>query len=172
LLVALATVGILTGLVLSAVQRVRSAAARTDCQNRMRQLAIGLHAAHDLLGRLPPGHRSAGHPDRMRFSGWPTALLGALEQGRLAADVRAAYAADPNPFHSPPHTARSRVVRAFICPADDRTARPQIDPVTGKAVALLSYLGVSGRNGGSGDGLLYQDAGTRLSDVADGTSNS
>ena len=171
LLVVIAIIGILIGLILSAVQNVRTAAARLDCQNRMKQLALALHNYHDSKGSLPPGHRTFLHPDRLAFTGWPLSILPELEQSGLDSVARNAFRTIPIPFVDPPHTPFSTVVPAFICPSDSRTRSTQIDPVLLKPVALLSYLGVAGTNSTSIDGLLYQDSRHRLLDATDGTSN-
>ena len=171
LLVVIAIIGILIGLTLSAVQNVREAAAKLDCQNRMKQLALALHNYHDNRGALPPGHRSLTHPDRLAFTGWPLSILPELEQSGLESVARNAFRTEPIPFVDPPHTPFSTIVPAFICPSDSRTRSTQIDPVLMKPVALLSYLGVAGTNSTSKDGLLYQDSRHRLLDATDGTSN-
>lgn len=61
LLVVISVIGMLVGLLLPAVQAARESARRTQSQNNLKQIGLGLHNYESALRVLPPGYVSDGN---------------------------------------------------------------------------------------------------------------
>jgi len=171
LLVVIAIIAVLMGLLLSAVQQARAAAARAKCLNNLKQIGLAFQMYHDTYGSLPPGFRSLTATQPEPWSGWPLSLLPYLEQSALYANALIAYQKSQNPFVNPPHTGLATVMPTYVCPSDAFSASVQWAPASQLFVAFTDYLGVSGTNFSTHDGVLFPDSHVRVADITDGTSN-
>jgi prepilin-type N-terminal cleavage/methylation domain-containing protein/prepilin-type processing-associated H-X9-DG protein len=123
LLVVIAIIAILIALLVPAVQKVRAAAARTQCINNLKQIGIATHAFHDANKALPPGELTyAGSTPPSAIS----TILPFIDGGNIQFD----YTVDLNLGGSAGtknDVARLAQVTAFLCPADNSSGF-QVDP--------------------------------------------
>lgn len=163
-------IGLLMGLLLAAVQKVRSAAARTRCQNNLRQIGLAFHNAAGSTGQLPSGHRLPLSTEPFPDTGWPLALLPYLEQDAVSQQATQAFGITRSWTQAAVHPGLASLLPVYDCPSDDRTAAVQVPQKHLFRVALLSYLGVAGTASDVSDGMLYPGSRSRLADITDGTS--
>lgn len=167
LLVVIAIIGILIALILPAVQKVRAAALRAECLNNLKQIGLAAHQHHDAAKAFPAGMRGLGP---LKFSSWLAALLPYIEQGGLWQITEDAYQQSSSPFKNPPHVGLATAIRIYSCPADGRAEQRGMAPIDKFLVAFTNYLGVSGKDLTTLDGILFRDSHVRMADITDGMS--
>src|SRR5213076_318195 len=92
LLVVIAIIAILIGLLVPAVQKVREAAARLQCENNLKQWGLAMHNYHDANKKFPLGSR-AGPRQTWMMHVWPY-----IEQGVLSTGINL----NTQDFYTPP----------------------------------------------------------------------
>jgi prepilin-type N-terminal cleavage/methylation domain-containing protein/prepilin-type processing-associated H-X9-DG protein len=176
LLVVIAIIGILIGLLLPAVQRIRDAANRIACANNLKQIALALHNYHDTHGQLPPSQRPP-QPGSVRHR-WTTYLLPFFEQENLRNEYNLAFSWG-NPVNLPGTSTRLKVMTCPATPNPDRLdSQPEgtWNPIaaTGDYSAITHVdlrLYHAGYVDTYGPGMMPKNSNPRFADVTDGLSN-
>ena len=190
LLVVIAIIGVLIGLMLPAVQKVRETASRLKCKNNMKQIGLALHNYHDRAGQFPPGYTSAAtNFDAGPGWGWAAHILPELEQDNLhrLIDFTKPITAPGN--HD---VARQANVSFLRCPSDPRQDPIPVSDFENPAglttpLGRSNYVACYGNtpflaespqvltthltiDGISGRGMFYRNSRVRIADVTDGLS--
>jgi prepilin-type N-terminal cleavage/methylation domain-containing protein len=126
LLVVIAIIGILVALLLPAVQAAREAARRSECQNNLKQIGLGVHMFHDTNKFLPNNGRNTGD---VRDWCWGFQILPNIEQGNIYTPIwnaaQAANIATPpaNDWALPSQPAGTNTVgiKIYMCPSRKRS---------------------------------------------------
>jgi prepilin-type N-terminal cleavage/methylation domain-containing protein/prepilin-type processing-associated H-X9-DG protein len=187
LLVVIAIIAILIGLLLPAVQKVRDAAARSTCQNNLKQIGIALHGFHDAYNALPPGCASdvAPHGSGGGWgSSWKVFILPYIEQGNIFRQW--VFTAGNSGYTNANNMGlvNNLTIKVYRCPA---SPFPDFYAANGVQQMFTTYVGVAGSaidtpiaapgccNGagnlaGAG-GILYANSRVTMVGIVDGTSN-
>jgi type II secretory pathway pseudopilin PulG len=144
LLVVMAVIGILTALLLPAVQAAREAGRRSQCANNLKQLGLAAHQHHDTHEHFPPGIGYYPTASQGVFGTYFFHLLPFLEQGSLlesslgvvafpppAGPIEVRYPGNKNVYQTP--------LAVLLCPSDPSAGREGTVAVNGVTFGASCY---------------------------------
>ena len=146
----IAIIGILIGLLLPAVQKVRAAAARTQCMNNLKQVGLALHNFHSANDRFPPGSANDTAPFGTSASaGWGSSwwvyILPYIEQDAIYRKWQFTGSSGYSNANNQA-LATDAYIPTMKCPAsplDEHKGAPSRN-TTGSRIFLADYTGISG----------------------------
>jgi prepilin-type processing-associated H-X9-DG protein len=175
LLVVVALLGLLVGLLMPAVQRVRESAAYVACRNNLKQIALAV-ANHEAAHGHFPGPGVQPRQESVLARVLPYLELDALRD-RIAADRPLFIPIGDYGRLDPSQAEVARVVvRGFLCPSD--TQNPVFTRYDFATLAGTSYVANAGTGTGTNydfryptDGVFWYGSRVRPADVVKGMSN-
>lgn len=192
LLMVVTVIGVLMGLAVTGVQRVREAGRRSQCTNNLRQIGLALHHYQSSHQEFPIGclecrFGSARPGKRMRMIAWNVALLPLLDEENVYRQFNYEYPAKS----AENRAAVSTVIPLFLCPSTSREAFTSGDIngdgawQPGEDMAYTDYGGIYGVEGPTRSaprgsfhylndrslGVMLYEEPTPSSEVRDGLSN-
>lgn len=162
LLVVIAIIGFLVGMLVPAVQKVRAAAARAECQNNLKQLSLAIANYETAVKRFPPATVSAPSQNN-----WAPFLFPYIEEGNRVAD----YSFSTGWWQSPNREIVAVSLKILNCPATPNPGRMQDKPEstppnkTGAVTDYFATLGASSDINASLPANAQYAAGTELGGV-------
>jgi len=185
LLVVIAIIAILIALLVPAVQKVREAAARTQCINNLKQMGLAFHNFHDTYKFFPPGAVSAAQPKLGIPSGVQHGLAVFLLPGLDQNPLYTRYRFDKDWRDPLNATLVATPLAVFRCPSAPQN--PFDTSVTFNGVVVNAAVGDYGPNNaintsqlaplglvdnvGNSQGILVVNLLCRIGQITDGTSN-
>jgi prepilin-type N-terminal cleavage/methylation domain-containing protein len=188
LLVVIAIIAILIGLLLPAVQKVREAAARTQCQNNLKQMGLAIHMCNDTIQRLPPTlgyYPGTSVSSGNGFGNGVFFLLPYIEQQNVYNISVGSLFGIPNVYCPDNNGVFTRPIKTFACPSDPSSSGGTVPDPGGNGFdwGVCNYafnaLPFSGDNGityatppaPTGSGYSPQGSASIPASIPDGTSN-
>lgn len=135
-LVVASVIGLLTSIVLPAIQATREAARKTQCISQLRQIGLALHAYHEAWRSLPAGVQLEA--TQQSAFGWAVPLLSYVDQQPLYDSL------DRGRTLGDAHNARARAtpLAMWLCPSDlvQPVFELRADPALGLGTGVLVQL--------------------------------
>src|SRR5438132_1367426 len=142
LLVVIAIIAILIGLLVPAVQKVRSAAARAQSQNNVKQIVLAVHNYHDARKRLPPladavhqGQPNAGSQNVNNYGSIFYFILPYVEQQAIYTLGQT----NNGVWEKSPNNAGSKVIPTYVSPRDPSGPLPLWKETNGGTWVVGNY---------------------------------
>jgi prepilin-type N-terminal cleavage/methylation domain-containing protein/prepilin-type processing-associated H-X9-DG protein len=176
LLVVIAIIGVLTALLLPAIQAARESARRSSCTNNMRQVGLAMHNFMDVNKRLPANGNYVWNGSAVTTTNaWScmARILPFIEQENLFDGINFSMSYSTQTYIS------SKRVGTFMCPSEAQDVGNGTDPNYGNKHWPINYVANSGTwrvltakstTMLTGDGAFGPNKGRRAAEFTDGMS--